>query len=454
MKINAQELSIIKQNLQESAINSIFDHYLTTIISNECERNLVECFEMDKIIEKASADEMNNLIFELTKDLAKSVVEKEKFIENYSKVYIDELVNQQVEEKIKDYAKLLKSSNRTLDFKVKHAFDNIFDNYIKNEIEELVNMVYVNELKIRRQNKDINFIFNSTQLKPFIEPIRENIEETIIQEYSTFVEDQPFNLSMSSDSDEEEEQLKPKIINKSTPLIRTTSSSSSFSTNSRQNSSNIETFKGQKHFLNRIKRSAEPFNASQSSTVTNQAELSALIREKKMKLDADMKNRTNDASKSQEDKSSSKRKRNHEETNESTPIKAKSRSPSPLSKRHQKSQIPTRSPFKETQSFVEGMALTNHVHQKGYITYTMRDYFRTFNVKTGFTFEKIDAVLEKFISPKSEFSVDLFLVMLIKVKINFFHLCSSPFEISLLIENNPLNKAYHFNSGGGGGRTF
>ena len=139
-----------------------------------------------------------------------------------------------------------------------------------------------------------------------------------------------------------------------------------------------------------------------------------------MKLDADMKNRTNDASKSQEDKSSSKRKRNHEETNESTPIKAKSRSPSPLSKRHQKSQIPTRSPFKETQSFVEGMALTNHVHQKGYITYTMRDYFRTFNVKTGFTFEKIDAVLEKFISPKSEFSVDLFLVMLIKVKINLY----------------------------------
>jgi hypothetical protein len=283
-------------------------------------------------------------------------------------------------------------------------------------------------------NKDINYIFNSIRLKPLIEPIID-VNETSILEYSTFNEDIAQSFNLSTDDDYEDEKLLSK--SQFNPKTKTTPSNQNLTlkaSNSRQNSSNIETFKGQQHFLNKIKKS-EP-STSQTSTLTNRAELSAIIREKKKTLDAEINNRMNqppqssgikktvqidyDISKVQEDKLKLKRKRIYEDTTESTPLKVKSRSPSPVSKRHQRSPA---SSF-ATQNFESlNRSPANFVRQKGYIEHGFKNYFRVFNVKKGFTLESLDQALSKFISPKFEFSVDLFLISLIKViylfQINF-----------------------------------
>ena len=438
VSINAEERSIIKQNLQESAINSIFDTYLTNLVTVECEKAAEECLERNRILEKIAVDEIESLFYSVTKHFTDDFIHKQKFVENYSKEYVDQLLNGFIETVFKEFLQNCKNMKSNNDVLVKYIFENIFDNIIKNEIEELVNIVYVNELKNRRQSKDINFIFRSVQLRPFIEPL-EDLTENSIQEYS-MLEDvttaavETFVLS-SEESETEVEELPKTFPHKIKSQFSDAVTLKQTSTN-RQNSSSIDTFKGQQKLLTKIKKSE---STTQITTFTNTAELSAIIREKKKILDAEINNRAQQSSTSigrqvehgtrlQEDKRIKPNlKRSFEDArieDESTPIKSEVCISPPAKRRHispssllQKSlQGVTKCAINSTAGNIyENFSPRICSQQKGYISHALADYFKAFNVKKGFTLERLEATIKKFISPKSEFSVDLFVIMLIKV---------------------------------------
>ncbi len=416
--IQAQELSVLKRNMQETVINSILNTYLTDIITTDCEKIALETLDKQKIIDKIINEQFDSFVLALTKDFSTKFLQNEHLIEKYSIEYMETLVNSECEANIKGLVKHLKDLQSNLDNQINHVYENLITKFVNNEVEVIATSVYVNELKTRRHNKDVNFILSSMSPKPLIEPIKDYIakdlpmnesfaEETIIE---TNEEVDRFDISSDSSQisdDEAKSQQRATPVKKTPTSLKTT----------RQQSSNIDTIKGQIHFLNKIKKTESC--TSNVAKISSMSEISAIIKAKKKSLDAEISSRPKIAKLTGDNQL----KRKYEDT--TSPIKITTMDdvePLQAAKRYNRTAttnevtIINQTVDENNDNFMPFM----HNCQKSYIKHHLASYFKTFNVKEGFRFAHLDTCIDKFLSPKSQFSVDLFLITLIQVSFSSF----------------------------------
>jgi hypothetical protein len=178
--------------MQETVINSISNTYLTDIITTDCEKIALETIDEQKIIDKIINEHYDSFVVALTKDLSTKFLQEEH----------------------------LKDLQSNLDNQIDHIYENLITIFVNNEAEVIATSVYVNELKTRRLDKDIDFFFNLMPPKPLNEPIKDYIakdlpmnesfaEETIIE-----TNEEVDRFDTSSDSSQvSERKLKEKNMN-------------------------------------------------------------------------------------------------------------------------------------------------------------------------------------------------------------------------------------------------